>query len=399
MKKNEAALLVWPLLVDAARHKKTITYAGLSNAIGTHWRAMRHPLSVIQDYCIQHNLPPLTALVVLQQQGIPGRGFIAPRGTQEETLQSVWDHPWPGNVSFESSTPRYWVLLCNPKLWPIDQFIERGIRKGSWGIRKADKNRFAAGHLALVRVGVDRRNKTERKGRPKLQPGVHAICQIDSRWYPGTGKSDGFGAVHPKGWPTVRITYLHTFLTPLTIEMLRNAKPPVARRLIDGLQASSFPIEEQDFRTAVELLGLDFDDLGTEFSKINSDDLSSIEDRYANAAPSVTERISRYIERGPIGSEVKKATNYKCQICQSLGMPAKGFRKRSGVYYVEAHHVVPIAGLVSGSLSARNVITVCANHHRQLHYGNVSVQDCCDTFEFEIDERRISVPKNQVKPS
>jgi hypothetical protein len=34
-------------------------------------------LAPIQDYCVSHQLPPLTILVVSEDTGLPGVGFIA----------------------------------------------------------------------------------------------------------------------------------------------------------------------------------------------------------------------------------------------------------------------------------------------------------------------------------
>src|SRR5215203_2559067 len=79
--------------------------------------------------------------------------------------------------------------------------------------------------------------------------------------------------------------------------------------------------------------------------------------------------VSKSIERGPVGGIVKKLTGFKCQVCDALGNNPIGFLKKNGEAYVEAHHVMPVSTKEIGSLSASNVMTVCANHHRQLHYG------------------------------
>jgi predicted HNH restriction endonuclease len=90
--------------------------------------------------------------------------------------------------------------------------------------------------------------------------------------------------------------------------------------------------------------------------------------------PEAKQKTSLAIERGPIGNAVKKATGHKCQLCEALGLPPYGFKKRNGVPYVEAHHVTPVSELQIGSLAASNILTLCANHHRQMHYGDVSVE-------------------------
>lgn len=114
--------------------------------------------------------------------------------------------------------------------------------------------------------------------------------------------------------------------------------------------------------------------------------MQSLWDRYKNANPIVKERISRRIERGSVGSMVKKANNYRCQICDSLNQPWMNFTKPNGDFYIEAHHVVPVSALGVGVLGPGNVITVCPNHHRQLHFGRVEVTDNGDTFWFVFDD-------------
>lgn len=113
------------------------------------------------------------------------------------------------------------------------------------------------------------------------------------------------------------------------------------------------------------------------------------------AAPLVRNRVSRYIERGRAGDIVKAASEFCCQICQSLGLDGKGFLKTDGTYYVEAHHVVPVSSLATDVLGPANVICVCPNHHRQLHYGGVDAIDEGEyfRFDFRLDSRSIRVKK------
>jgi hypothetical protein len=50
--------------------------------------------------------------------------------------------------------------------------------------------------------------------------------------------------------------------------------------------------------------------------------------------------------------------------------------------------------LAIGVLSINNIITVCPNHHRQLHYGNSILQSQTDRhFMFEIDEKIFAIEK------
>ncbi|WP_282027624.1 EVE domain-containing protein [Ruegeria faecimaris] len=307
---------------------------------------------------------------------------------------------WADGLSERKDTP-FWVLVCNPKKWAIDAFLESGIELDSWGIRPSDRDKFAPGQLAIIRVGNDGRNATERNGRPALQPGIYAICQVLTKAYEATGASDDFwspGSEREVGWPTVGIRYLKTFpKNPLTIDKLREELPGASHLLLDGFQAASFPISGDDFRGVIDLLGTDR--IGQPEPEIDAglaSALLDIEEHNKDAAPEVKERVSRYIERGPAGSIVKRLNEFKCQICEAQGHNPHFFVKPNGQPYVEAHHVMPVSKLEKGSLHAANIMTVCANHHRQLHYGGVEVAITEANFELELDGHQIEIPRPQV---
>lgn len=108
------------------------------------------------------------------------------------------------------------------------------------------------------------------------------------------------------------------------------------------------------------------------------------------------ERVSKSIERGSVGAKLKKELKFRCQLCDALGLVAVGFSKKNGEPYVEAHHVMPVSKLQVGSLAASNVMIVCANHHRQLHFGKVSVTIEAKTFELDMEGLRVSVGRNGI---
>lgn len=88
--------VAWPILAEVASRQTTITYKELADRIGEHHRAIAHVLGVIQDYCIDARLPPLTAVVVSKQRGIPGGGFIAwDIDDLDAGLGYVYSHDWP----------------------------------------------------------------------------------------------------------------------------------------------------------------------------------------------------------------------------------------------------------------------------------------------------------------
>ena len=90
----ERAYRAWPILIEQAKNGSTITYGELGQALGVHHRAVRYVLSVIQDYCLEEGLPPLTILIV-NASGRPGTGFIAfDLENFYAGLEKVYDFDW-----------------------------------------------------------------------------------------------------------------------------------------------------------------------------------------------------------------------------------------------------------------------------------------------------------------
>lgn len=124
------------------------------------------------------------------------------------------------------------------------------------------------------------------------------------------------------------------------------------------------------------------------------ENILDIDEKYKNASPIVKEIISKRIERGAFSNKFKQIAGYKCMICERMGITPFSFKKPNGDFYIEVHHVIPVSELVKGSLSSANLITVCANHHRQLHYGNSKVEEIDDNrFIFRIDNKIWNIPK------
>jgi predicted HNH restriction endonuclease len=123
-------------------------------------------------------------------------------------------------------------------------------------------------------------------------------------------------------------------------------------------------------------------------------ELADLEEKYRNEKPKVKERASTSIERGNIGTQLKEQTGFRCQICEALGLNPIGFLKENGDPYVEAHHVMPVSKLEVGSLAASNIMILCANHHRQIHYGGIDVKITETSFDFAIDGTEVNIPKH-----
>lgn len=114
----------------------------------------------------------------------------------------------------------------------------------------------------------------------------------------------------------------------------------------------------------------------------------------ASETPEEKERIVIQLERGTIGEKVKVLNEYRCQVCEAMGYHPFGFKKKNGTSYVETHHVIPVKERIPGVLHPSNIITVCANHHRQMHYGMVELHEVTDNyFVFIIDGQEVRIAK------
>jgi putative restriction endonuclease len=91
---EERAQKAWIKLVELAKSQKNCSYKELGDFIGIHHRPVRYPLELIQNYCLNNNLPPITILVV-NGSGKPGSGFIAADENKfSEKTKDVFAYNW-----------------------------------------------------------------------------------------------------------------------------------------------------------------------------------------------------------------------------------------------------------------------------------------------------------------
>lgn len=121
---EQRAWIAWNVLTNTAKKREKITYMELGDLVGAHYRTARHFLSLIQNYCLENQLPPLTILAVGQIGGLPGQGFIAwDISNFDDGVQKVWSFNWrniPNPFGYaESGTTQNDLieeLLSNPDL-------------------------------------------------------------------------------------------------------------------------------------------------------------------------------------------------------------------------------------------------------------------------------------------
>ncbi|WP_163328646.1 EVE domain-containing protein [Desulfurobacterium thermolithotrophum] len=289
----------------------------------------------------------------------------------------------------------YWIFFCNPKIWKIDEFLKSGKEYDTYTITEWQKNYFKPGDLGVIRVGT---------GCKRLKPGIYAIVEVLT--YPEKMVSMSIDYWQKKEDAKkhryrVEIKYLKSLLeNPLFLEQIKSDKLLCKEeKLIKGFQGSSFPLSKEAFDRIVSLTSslYDIEEKMECIQNLSANTLTEIrelEEKYKDATPRIKEVVSKRIERGKIAQKIKELNNYECQICKALNKNPKVFKKPDGTYYIETHHLIPVSSLEKGSLRTSNLITVCPNHHRQLHYGNVKVIENTEKhIIFEIDNQIVKIEK------
>ncbi len=94
----------WPIFLEAARMRRTLTYSELASRVGPPLTARavhRQLLNPLSSRCKRWGLPDLPALVVRKESGIPGSGWFDPRQNGDpldnwsEAVARCYRHPWP----------------------------------------------------------------------------------------------------------------------------------------------------------------------------------------------------------------------------------------------------------------------------------------------------------------
>lgn len=93
MRREERAQQLWSLLGLAASNRQILSYGIVAKLTGVPPPSVGDFLRPIQQYCIENDLPALTSIVVQEESGIPGEGFIAAEdvpAAQAEVFQHSW---------------------------------------------------------------------------------------------------------------------------------------------------------------------------------------------------------------------------------------------------------------------------------------------------------------------
>lgn len=93
MRREERSQQLWSLLALAATHRQVLTYDIVARLTGVVRPSIGDFLRPIQQYCSENRLPALTSIVVSDESGLPGEGFIAAQDVPAAQAR-VFRHDW-----------------------------------------------------------------------------------------------------------------------------------------------------------------------------------------------------------------------------------------------------------------------------------------------------------------
>ena len=93
MRREERSQQLWSLLALAATNRQVLTYDIVARLTGVVRPSIGDFLRPIQQYCAENRLPALTSIVVSDDTGLPGEGFIAAQDVPAAQVR-VFRHDW-----------------------------------------------------------------------------------------------------------------------------------------------------------------------------------------------------------------------------------------------------------------------------------------------------------------
>ncbi|MFL9912202.1 hypothetical protein [Paraburkholderia sp. RL17-337-BIB-A] len=121
--------------------------------------------------------------------------------------------------------------------------------------------------------------------------------------------------------------------------------------------------------------------------------IAAIDEQNSGQPPTkISELAERYERDAELVRLLKHARGRQCQVCDHT------FRMRNGGTYTEAHHLEELAN--GGLDMSRNTLIVCANHHRQFHFGDVEIiKHTEDKLVVRLDDEVHTIPLAFVPPA
>lgn len=282
----------------------------------------------------------------------------------------------------------FWIFQANPSRWKSDRWAASAEPSLLYYLSKGDRRLVQAGDLGVIR-------RTASGGKPAA---IIALVEIvEATALRPEPNPEYFVDQELGAQPDyrVRLERLATFDPPLLTSSLPDE--PDFERLRAGLQRTTTAAPMEAFAHLAALADLAPLDLAAARGSRTQADFTALQRAASGASPKVRQILSRRVERGPIGDQVKAARGYCCQVCEALRRDPVAFRKAGGEPYAEAHHVIFVSTLLAGVLDAANVMVLCPNHHRQAHYGlfEIILADASG-WTIRLDGVELVIPQTQI---
>ena len=108
--------------------------------------------------------------------------------------------------------------------------MSSGRQDDAYLITKWQQEEFAPGQLGAIRVGVDRRNRQQLEGRPRLYPGVYGIVEVRSFPEKRADSPDGFWLDIARV-PRYYVCMVRSFNNSATEDVFKDVNLKAARNL------------------------------------------------------------------------------------------------------------------------------------------------------------------------
>ncbi len=182
------------------------------------------------------------------------------------------------------------------------------------------------------------------------------------------------------------------FVESIDFDQVRNKPTP-------SWQNSIRKISDSAFAKILELADLDLD-TGENTSLLETgenalDILHALNKRYGNLPPKErAKKVQNHLDRGSaVTKALKSLLGAKCQICGWIG-----FKKKNGEDFIEAHHIVQLSERKEGSLCTENIILLCPNCHREIHYGkDFFFSQDSENISIRLSTKKITIKKNTME--
>ena len=186
-------------------------------------------------------------------------------------------------------------------------------------------------------------------------------------------------------------THENHYYESLDFSEVRKKSNPPWRRSVRALSEKAF----YSILTSSET-DQTFMQMGSQIEVLSEalDTLKKLNSLYAGLKPEIRSNIiENHLDRGySVSRALKQILGCQCQICGW-----KGFKTRDGTEFIEAHHLNQISERCLDSLCTDNIILVCPNCHREIHYGlNVEINDDGNTNKIRMFNKTIHIPKNTI---